>query len=269
MNLTLMITVILVFYMIYMNLTLGKKAKKSKQLNEALQNFYDKEKLFPELESFIENEQEPLYISKYRIIQAWAAAYYNEEELFRNALSHVDIDVLMTNGKKSTVLEQEDSFYYLFLGIPNRLFYNGREDLTEVLFSKLDAYDDQLDTYLFHRISKAMRKFYAKEDDRGRQVYVNINDGDYEGYAYSKNLIGIYKNICSVFLAAIAQDENDEELFEQQRPYLDAFVKSNLGQRWVSELHLEIEEETEEEPEETEEEEEPEEAETEETEEKE
>ncbi len=250
MSVTWIFTIILVIYMFYLNLVLSKKTKKSRELSSSLANFYDKEKLFPDLEERIANEPDPLYVTKYRVIEAWAAAYYDEEEIYRNALEQVDIPCLMTNGRKSTVNANEDSFFYLYLAIPNRLYYTGRKDLMAVLDEKLAEYDEELDMYMFYVLGKEVRKFYNEEGDLGRRQFEKINEGDYEGVSYTKQLIGVYKNVCSAMLAAIAKKTGDEKLYSDQIPYLEAFNATNLGNRWLEELNIILEKKEEEEPDE-------------------
>ena len=259
MNLTMILMIALVIYMVYMNLTLGKKAKKSRDLSRSLANFYDKEQLFPDLENCIEAEKDPLYVTKYRIIQAWAAAYYDEEAIYRDALEKIDVPILITDGKKITISENEDSFFYLYLAIPNRLYYTGRKDLMELLDQKMAEFDDELNSYMVWVLGKAVRKCYDGEGDLGRSQFENINNGEYEGLSYTKQLIGIYKNVCSAMLAAIAKKNNDQELYDEQIPYLEAFSRTNLGERWLEEIGIRLEKEDDEEPDEFDEPEEPEE----------
>lgn len=250
MNLTLILVIVMVIYMVYMNLTLGKKAKKSRQLSQSLANFYDKEQVFKDLEESIENEPDPLYVTKYRIIEAWAAAYYDNEEIFRDALAQVDVPRLMTDGRKMTIGENEDSFFYLYLAIPNRLYYTGRKDLMAELDAKLAEFSDELENKMFYVLSKEVRKYYNEEGDLGREWYEKVNEGDYEGVTYTKQLIGVYKNICSAMLAAIAKKTGDEKLYQDQVPYLEAFNATNLGSRWLNELNIVLEKKKEDEPDE-------------------
>ncbi|MBE6121832.1 MAG: hypothetical protein E7190_03880 [Erysipelotrichaceae bacterium] len=249
MNLPMIVLIFLIFYMIYSNIGLGKRAQKSRDLNRVLQNFNDKEQLFSDLKEVIESERDPVYVCKYKIIQMWAAAYHGEDEIFHDTLHSLDIQPLLTNGKKNTIGEHEDSFFYLCMATPNRLYYAERMDLMDEYYAEISKYDEIFEPYLFHELGKALKKYYYKQEDLGRSMYEKMDSGDYGEFRYSKQLIGIYKNISSTMMAGIALQQNDEELFEEQVPWLKSFSSSNLGQRWLKEVGIVLPEDEEEETE--------------------
>lgn len=253
MNLPMIVLIFLIFYMIYSNIGLGKRAKKSRDMNRIFQNFNDKEQLFDELKEAIESERDPVYACKYKIIQMWAAAYHGEDEIFRDTLNNLDIQPLLSNGKKNTISDHEDSFFYLCMATPNRLYYAERMDLMDEYYEKISQYDEIFEHYLFHEIGKALKKYYYRQEDLGRSMYEKMDSGDYGEFRYNKQLIGIYKNISSSMLAGIALQQNDEELFEEQVPWLKSFSSSNLGQRWLKEVGIVLPEDEEEDIDESEE----------------
>ena len=254
MKLTTIMIIFMIFYMIYSNIGMGKKTLKSKKLNAVLQDMPDKDLIFKELDEMIAEETDPAFVAKYRVIRLWACIYHNENEWFLKDLEQLDIDPLISDGKKNTVINYEDSFFYLLLAIPNRLFYAEEPELMEKFYEKLEPYKETLKNYLVYALGMAARKYYQNEEDLGREMYIKLDEGDYGEFRYNKQLIGIYKNIASSFMAGIALQQNDMEQYEQQLPYLQSFSASGLGARWLKELGIELPKDPEEEKENTEEE---------------
>ncbi|MBQ6489893.1 MAG: hypothetical protein IJI75_11795 [Solobacterium sp.] len=246
MRLTTIMIIFMIFYMIYSNIGMGKKTVKSKKLNAVLQDMPDKDLIFQELNEMIAEETDPAFTAKYKVIKLWASIYHNENDLFLEVLDELDIDPLISDGKKNTVINYEDSFFYLLLAIPNRLFYAEEPELMKKFYEKLEPYHETLKSYLVYGLGMAAKKYYLNEDDLGREMYVKLDEGEYGEYRYNKQLIGIYKNIASSFMAGIALQQNDMELYEEQIPYLKSFSKGGLGSRWLKELGIELPEEAEE-----------------------
>ena len=249
MRLTTIMIIFMIFYMIYSNIGMGKKTAKSKKLNTVLQDMPDKDLIFQELDEMIASETDPAFITKYKVIRLWASIYHNENQMFLDNLDDLDIDPLISDGKNNTIMSYEDSFFYLLLAIPNRLFYAEEPELMEKFYEKLEPYKETLEKYLVYALGMAARKYYQNTEDLGREMYIKLDEGEYGEYKYNKQLIGVYKNIASAFLGGIALQQNDTELYEQQLPYLQSFAKSGLGIRWLKELGIELPKEAEEEEE--------------------
>ena len=245
MRLTTIMIIFMIFYMIYSNIGMGKKTVKSKKLNAVLQDMPDKDLIFQELDEMIAEETDPAFTAKYQVIKVWASIYHNENEMFLENLEKLDIDPLISDGKNNTIMNYEDSFFYLLLAIPNRLFYAEEPELMAKYYEKLEPYKETLKNYLVYALGMAARKYYQNEEDLGREMYIKLDEGEYGEYKYNKQLIGVYKNIASAFLAGIALQQNDMELYEQQLPYIKSFTTSSLGKRWLKELGIELPEETE------------------------
>ena len=106
-------------------------------------------------------------------------------------------------------------------------FYQQTLNLDELAdYAEISKYDEIFEPYLFHELGKALKKYYYKQEDLGRSMYEKMDSGDYGEFRYSKQLIGIYKNISSTMMAGIALQQNDEELFEEQIPWLKSFSSS-------------------------------------------
>ena len=245
MRLTTIMIIFMIFYMIYSNIGMGKKTVKSKKLNAVLQDMPDKDLIFQELDEMIAEETDPAFTAKYQVIKVWASIYHNENDMFLENLEKLDIDPLISDGKNNTIMNYEDSFFYLLLAIPNRLFYAEEPELMAKYYEKLEPYKETLKNYLVYALGMAARKYYQNEEDLGREMYIKLDEGEYGEYKYNKQLIGVYKNIASAFLAGIALQQNDMEMYEQQLPYIKSFTTSSLGKRWLKELGIELPEETE------------------------
>ena len=91
---------------------------------------------------------------------------------------------------------------------------------------------------MLYTLSKENEKFYKNEDDLGKSFYEKVLNGEYSEYKYSKQLIGLYKNIISAMLAAIYKKEDNTEKFKEILLDVREFAKTPLGDRWIKELGL-------------------------------
>jgi hypothetical protein len=81
-------------------------------------------------------------------------------------------------------------------------------------------------------------KYYKKEEDLGETFFRNIDAGEYPGFRYSKQLIGIYKNICDTMLCRILADRNED--YSEFEVYAQNFAATGIGERWIKALGLDI-----------------------------
>ena len=132
--------------------------------------------------------------------------------------------------------------------------------MTRVLFGKekecssLDSalqrhmaeYDEVNENALLRVLNAENRKFYEGREDKGKAFINSLLDGEYGGYKYSKQLIGLYKHCEEAILAVILRDEGDEEGYQECVSNLEHFAKeTRLGKRWTKELGIEIKDEEE------------------------
>ena len=72
-------------------------------------------------------------------------------------------------------------------------------------------------------------------------------EGEYGGYKYSKQRIGLYKNCEEALLAKMYEEENNTERLEECMEEIKTFgTKTRLGIRWLKEVGLSYPEEPEE-----------------------
>ena len=235
----------LIAMVIFQILGIRMQSKRSSHLTN-LMNSFDQEDTFFELAEKAETEEKDKeYLQKCRVIHLWGAAYYHKDEDFKKTLDSLDLNVLTSIDGKISI--NEDAFFYLYLIIPHFLYTENELEQAQLLNDKLSSVKAS-DT-LVYALSKENEKFYKNEDDLGKAFYEKVLNGEYSEYKYSKQLIGLYKNIISTMLAAIYKKQNDTDKFNEILSDVREFDKTPLGNRWIKELGLEsdvIQEETEE-----------------------
>ena len=240
-------------YMFWRVIVLSGRGRLNKKMLGILGKFDDEEVFFTEADAFINENKDPEYGQKVRVLRIWGDAFYERDEAFKEHLEDLNIDALLSAGKKNQGFSNnEDSFFYLYVAIPNRLYYRGRRDLRTILDEKLSAYEEVNGDTLLKKLYDENRKFYDRTDDQGREFIRSLLAGDYSGYRYSKQLIGLYKNCEEGILAAQYREEGNTEKYEECLADLKNFAENTrLGARWLTELGIEYPKEEEAEDEES------------------
>ena len=236
------IYLILVLMIVRMFL-MSKRTNKSKKLIDVVNSVGDKEEFFENMKQFEEEmKDDNEFLNKGRVIHLCGLAFHNEFEEFDEVMNSIDVDRMMTHEKDGSVkiTENEDAFFYLYLGIPNILEKDGKPDYRKKLNEKMDQYKDILKNQLVRVEAEAINQFYEKEGDQGLAFYESLLAGDYSQYQYSKSLIGLYKNIANATAAVIYKENDQTEKYEECKPMLENFAKSGIGERWMKQLGLEV-----------------------------
>ena len=248
MKITLVVLLFLLLYMLSRTVIMSQYNKRLKGVLQIMDHLDDEAVFYSTAEEVIQNCETPEYRNKAIVLKLFGDAYFSRRETFQEDLESLDIESLYrTSGKESTG-DNEDSFFYLFLAVPNKLYHTGNVDLIAPLYAKIDEHAEVLDSLLVAKLGKEARKFYEGTDDLGRQFFEQFLEGEYSGYRYNKHLVGIYKNIAEAFLAKLALNEG-KEIPEDSVSALRIFRQSTLGSRWLKELGIELPEEEEEKPE--------------------
>ncbi len=247
MNIAMLINLVCIVLIVVMGLQilkLSKRNKKNKKLIKVVDQMHDEDTFFRSCSEMIETIKDKEFEAKGRVLQLWGSVLYNKEELFHSTLEQLNLDDLILrdekNPKKNGIDFNEDSFFYLYLACPNRLFYMNRMDLMDELWEKLDTADDDLKNYLVCEIGKQDRLFYKGDRTGCTEFYKKVLDGNYSEFKYSKQLIGLYKDVITCMLARVYQEQNDTAEYEELIPDLKEFNKSRLGDRYIQELNLSI-----------------------------
>ncbi len=233
----------LVFYMFYRVFFLQKRNKLNNKLLNILGKIEEPDEFFKEADEFIATEKNQEFITKIKVLRLWADAIYEKYDQFDEHLNSIDYQNVMVDSKGKDIIKMnEDTFFYLLVAIPNRLYLNEKQELIKLLDEKMTDVPDDL---LLKEIHKNAMKLYMNQEDYGQQFFENVLNGEYAGYAYSKQLIGMYKSCITCYLAKIALIKNDTEKFATYEDDLRTFSESHLGTRMLKEMRIQLEEKVE------------------------
>ena len=225
----------------------SKRNGKNKMIIDAVRLINEKEMFFNRVDQLISTVNDPEFANKGRVLKLWGCAYHQDFSEFDSTLQELDIDSLIEDKKGVKSIDtNEDSFFYLYLAIPNVLHHVGRDDLRTTMHAKLQPYEEILGNQLSKALSDQFDKYYDSVDDRGQAFFEKLLEGDYEGYIYSRTMIGIYKNLANATLYKIYQDQAKSEKLEEMKPMLEQFAQTGVGKRWIQSLDITLDNTTEE-----------------------
>ena len=225
----------------------SKRNGKNKMIIDAVRLINEKEVFFNRVDQLISTVNDPEFANKGRVLKLWGCAYHQDFSEFDSTLQDLDIDSIIEDKKGVRSIDtNEDSFFYLYLAIPNVLHHVGRDDLRTTMHAKLQPYEELLGNQLTKALSDQFDKYYDSVDDRGQTFFEKLLEGDYEGYIYSRTMIGIYKNLANATLYKIYQDQAKFDQLEDMKPMLEKFVETGVGKRWIQSLDITLDSTTEE-----------------------
>ena len=225
----------------------SKRNGKNKMIIDAVRLINEKDMFFNRVDQLISTVNDPEFANKGRVLKLWGCAYHQDFSEFDSTLQELDIDSLIEDKKGVKSIDtNEDSFFYLYLAIPNVLHHVGRDDLRTTMHVKLQPYEEILENQLSKALSDQFDKYYDSVDDRGQAFFEKLLEGDYEGYIYSRTMIGIYKNLANATLYKIYQDQAKFEQLEEMKPMLEQFAQTGVGKRWIQSLDITLDDTTEE-----------------------
>ena len=225
----------------------SKRNGKNKMIIDAVRLINEKDMFFNRVDQLISTVNDPEFANKGRVLKLWGCAYHQDFSEFDSTLQELDIDSLIEDKKGVKSIDtNEDSFFYLYLAIPNVLHHVGRDDLRTTMHVKLQPYEEILENQLSKVLSDQLDKYYDSVDDRGQTFFEKLLEGDYEGYIYSRTMIGIYKNLANATLYKIYQDQAKFEQLEEMKSMLEQFAQTGVGKRWIQSLDITLDNTTEE-----------------------
>lgn len=230
-------------FLIIRIIMMQRRTKKNQELIEAVQSVNDEDVFFDKIDTLIkhlEDKKEEEFIVKAKIVKLWGLVYHNKFDEFEKLLPEIDANKLIVQkeGKPVDIELNEDSFFYLYIAIPEMLEAKNRTDLRKKLEAKTAEYDSLLNMHLVKAISYSLRKYYNHEGDRGLSFYEKVLSGDYGEYTYAKSLIGMYKSILNAQAAKLYLEKNDQEKFNNCMELLRDFKETSVGLRWLNDLGL-------------------------------
>ncbi len=230
---------VLILYMTFRLITLQKRSKKNTKLVQAVQSVEDEIHFYELVDDIIANNESEEFQNKARVVKLWGMTYHKHFQNFQETLDSIELAKLMTTKNGAVSIEtDEDSFFYLYLAIPNLLHSAGRDDLRVKLDEKMESVKDTLSNQLVKNIGDAISLYYDQKEDCGLQFYEKVLNGEYGDYTYTKSLIGMYKAIVNAQAARLYKDAGNTEAFDGTKEFLQEFAQTNLGVRWLKTLDL-------------------------------
>ncbi|MBW9212510.1 MULTISPECIES: hypothetical protein [Terrabacteria group] len=243
---------VLIGYFIVRIFQTSRKNTKTKGLIEVIR-YVDDEATFNDKIAILEDQfrdKNVEYFQKTEVLKLWGTLNHGRTGSYTSILENIQVKQLVNYDKGASVGSNEDSFFYLYLSIPNLLYGLNELDLMNELFRKLEPITEQLPSEMVVQLGLQVKKYYQRQEDLGKAFYQSILEGDYETLKYSKNMISVYKSICSSLLAKIAQDENDIVTQDTHAEEIQHFASFSVGQRFLKNLGFRLPKEKEEEKEE-------------------
>ena len=229
----------LMAFMVIRSINIIKLGKKNKAIVEAIQRVDDEADFNEYINTIRETASDEIKI-KLDIVSIWGRAIHKHTEDFEEKVNSLDLKSIIKETKNGLSIEgNEDSFFYLALAIPNILYGNECTEERKIIENKLLEVDEDIKDQLIIEIGKNCQKYYNKEGDKGQRFFERILEGDYAEYIYSKQLIGLYKEICNAMLYKI-YDENNDSRKEELLDNLKLFASRGVGTRWLKALGLEV-----------------------------
>lgn len=230
-----------IIYMLYNIFMLSKRNNKNRRLIALFDYFDNEDVFFKTCDEFINGINDEEFKVKGYILKLWGACFYQHYDMIDDILHNIDINKFVYKKGKIDGLEiNEDSIFYLCIACNNILYANGNMEQLNKLHDFVKLYADALKDQLPYAIGEQAYRYYNDIDDKGKTFFVKVLNGEYSEYRYSKQLILLFKNICTTHLARIYLDEDDKEGYQSLLNDLQEFNKSKLGKRYIQELKIEL-----------------------------
>ena len=237
-------------YMVFHTISLSKRTKRNRILIDAIQSIKNEDIFMEKINAMIDNEESE-FKEKAKVIKLWGLAYHERMANFENVLDTIEVNSLILKDKSGnlSISANEDSFVYLYLAIPELLYYKKHLEERALLRTKLEPFTEVLSDQICVELSKAMDRCFEGTEDKGLAFCEKLLEGDYGNYIYSKQMIGLYKSIAATQCAKVYELRGDTDRYNELLPIVTEFAESGIGSRWVEGLGLRIpthQEETEE-----------------------
>lgn len=233
-----MLTILIYLLLLYVVVRIYLTKKQNKRIGivvDLIRILDDKEAFFIKADEEIAAAESDELKTKFQIIKLWGKAHHKEYDGFIDLLNEIDPIELLTNTK----VHNDDSLFYLFLATPNILFADGRKEeedaVREKLKEKEDIYKDRLDYNMY----LACDDYYNNRNDKGYPFFVSLMEGDYAEYVYAKQLIGLYKQMASVFLMNYYKDK-DIDKYNEMTEVAESFYEMRIGKQFIENMDVEL-----------------------------
>ncbi len=225
--------------MIVRIISMNAQRKKNFRTTELLRNVNDSA-MFNEIADRLEqeNQKDIVFLNELKVFRLWEQAMNRRYDAFRKSLEEINLNDYISEGRKGMEVN-EVAFFYLLHTIPNIFYGQEDEEMRKLVAEKVETVREKLSNQMIWMIYEANEAMYDGSPEKAVPLYEKILDGDYEGIAYGKSMISVYKKICAVMLAWYYKDR-DEEKFNEFKGDLEAFNQMNVGRRWIRNLGIEM-----------------------------
>ena len=98
-------------------------------------------------------------------------------------------------------------------------------------YDKANEYDEILKNRVEYQVFKST--YFVLTNKESLEFLKSLLAGEYSGYTYDKNLIGIYKKVAACLLAYLKED-----LDESDKLLINSFVTTLIGSRFTKDLGI-------------------------------
>ena len=226
---------IVLVFMFFRTFSQAKQLGNGKGFTEAytkiLSNDLDAEE---NLDKYMETEKKQYLLSQANLLKAYLAL--DKESDPKPYLDKIELKPIFCNskGKFDAKFAVNNIAFFLWVNMfVARCLKYGRNDLIDVIASKLNEYDNELNNYMEYRLFKGIVAGTKKEKNDDYNFLKLLIAGEYPNLKYEKRYIGLYKREATIFL--IYFGEQVDEFWEND---LHAFVDTSVGKRLSTDLGL-------------------------------
>lgn len=224
------ILLVLVVLMLIRNIFAAKGLKKSNEYVESYMGILrgtegakEKIKEYYEKETSIELKSKTLIVMIYQAL--------TDGDDITNMIKDVDVDsVVFTTSKKGKEpnTKNSDAYLWLIVDIVKANSINKLDSL-KPLMDKLLENDEALNNVVEYDVVKAT--YNGLKDHKNYDFFNALLAGDYVGYSYEKQAIGIFKKIAATMLDYLGESlsDDDKEMAKQ-------FATTRIGMRILLDL---------------------------------
>lgn len=228
----LLIMTVIVIMMLVSNFRKIKNVRKDARYVDAYMRILrDEEGSHENLDNYIGEEVNPELINKSLIVKV-----YTDLLDRRNAgetVERINFDEVFGvdgNYVSEKVSRNSDTFVWLLLDLFKANELNN-EGLLDALYEKVSKYE--MERQVEYLVFKAAYEIFKNKEDKDLSFLNKLLQGDYVGYAYDKQLVGVFKKISAALLVYANAEINQED-----EVMLKDFSGTQVGNRILRSLSL-------------------------------
>lgn len=231
MDIFLLVLYAILIYMIVRMFAMRRTNQKMNKVIELVKLLEDENAFMEKADGYIQNASGDEERTKFQILKLWGICYHGRYDEYTDMLSEIHPEYLL--GTKNS---NDDSFFYLFLAIPNILQAAGKWEELDAVITKTDEHRNVFEKRLDYQIAENCILYYKNEKDRGFSFFEAVMEGSYEEYSYNRQLIGLYKQTVASMLVGQYEERGDREHYDEMKSIADEFRETRIGEMWISNL---------------------------------